>query len=164
MKKLEFSKKVIAHIEKCYSICPIKIKGVQGFLIATEKEGGCFFFNLEGELVEQIWSEPGGVMSLVPVPGHPGQFLSTQEFYSPNDSQNARIILATPGETGWEIKTLARLPFVHRFDILSTPGHDYLFGCTLKSDHNFKDDWTHPGKSMLVNCQRISPPLIANWS
>ena len=124
---------------------PYQDSGVQGFLIATEKEGGCFFFNLDGELVETIWSEPGGVMSLVPVPNQ-GQFLSTQEFYSPNDSQNARIILATPLEEGWEIRTLAELPFVHRFDIFSTPDHDYLLGCTLKSDHNFKEDWTHPGK------------------
>lgn len=146
MKPLKFSKKIVANIEKCYAVCPTTIRGEKGFLIATEKAGGCFFFNLEGDLVEQIWSEPGGVMSLVPVPGHEGQFLSTQEFYSPNDSKNARIILATPLEQGWEIKTLAELPFVHRFDILSTSGKNYLIGCTLKSDHNFKEDWTHPGK------------------
>ena len=146
MARLSVTKKVLANIEKCYAVCPITIRETQGFLIATEKAGGCFFFDLKGELVEQIWSEPGGVMSLVPVPGHPGQFLSTQEFYSPNDSKNARIILATPLEDGWDIKTLAALPFVHRFDILSTSEQNYLIGCTLKSDHNFKEDWTHPGK------------------
>lgn len=146
MKPMKFTKKVVASIEKCYAVCPIIIRGKQGFLIATEKAGGCFFFDLEGQLVEQIWSDPGGVMSMVPVPGHEGQFLSTQEFYSPNDSQNARIIVATPLEKGWDIKTLAELPFVHRFDILSTSEQNYLIGCTLKSDHNFKEDWTHPGK------------------
>lgn len=146
MKPIKCSKKVVANIEKCYSVCPIKIRGEQGFLIATEKSGGCFFFNLEGELIEQIWEDPGGVMSLVPVPGHEGQFMSTQEFYSPNDGAKARIILATPLEKGWEIKTLADLPFVHRFDILSTPEQNYLIACTLKSDHQFKEDWTHPGK------------------
>lgn len=146
MARLSVTKKVLANIEKCYSVCPINIRGKKGFLIATEKAGGCFYFDLQGELVEQIWSEPGGVMSLVPVPGHEGQFLSTQEFYSPNDSKNARIILATPLENGWDIKTLAALPFVHRFDILSTSEQNYLIGCTLKSDHNFKEDWTHPGK------------------
>jgi len=146
MARLSVTKKVLANIEKCYAVCPITIRETQGFLIATEKAGGCFFFDLQGELVEQIWSEPGGVMSLVPVPGHEGQFLSTQEFYSPNDSKNARIILATPLEDGWDIKTLAALPFVHRFDILSTSEQNYLIGCTLKSDHNFKEDWTHPGK------------------
>ncbi len=141
-----FSKKVCANIQKCYAVCPTQIRGIKGFLIATEKEGGCFFFNLEGEFVEQIWSDPGGVMSLVPIPGAKGQFLSTQEFYSPNDSKNARIVLASPLEQGWDIKTIANLPFVHRFDILSTPEANYLIACTLKSDHNFKEDWTHPGK------------------
>ncbi len=146
MEKLKVEKKVIASIEKCYAVCPIKIRGVQGFLIATEKEGGCYFFNLDGELIETIWSDFGGVMSLVPVPNQDGQFMATQEFYSPNDSKNARIVLATPLEEGWEIRTLAELPFVHRFDILSTPDHNFLLACTLKSDHNFKEDWTHPGK------------------
>jgi len=147
MKLMKFTKKIVANIEKCYSVSPIKIRGKQGFLIATEKTGGCFFFDLEGHLVEQIWSDPGGVMSLVPVMGDEGQFLSTQEFYSPNDSQNARIILATPLEKGWDIKTLAKLPFLHRFDILSTSEQNYVIACTLKSEHNFKEDWTHPGKA-----------------
>ena len=146
MEKLKVEKRVIANIEKCYAVCPIKIRGVQGFLIATEKEGGCYFFNLDGELIETIWSDFGGVMSLVPVPNQDGQFMATQEFYSPNDSKNARIVLATPLEDGWEIRTLAELPFVHRFDILSTPDDNFLLACTLKSDHNFKEDWTHPGK------------------
>ena len=146
MGKIKCTKKVIATIEKCYSVCPIKIRGIQGFLIGTEKAGGCFFFDLNGEMQETIWDDPGGIMSLVPTHQREGEFLSTQEFYSPNDSKNARIVLATPIEHGWQIKTMAHLPFVHRFDILSTLDQDYLIACTLKSDHEYKEDWTHPGK------------------
>jgi hypothetical protein len=146
MEKLIFSKRVIADIEKCYSVCPIKIRGVEGFLVGTEKAGGCFFFNQKGELQEKIWDDPGGIMSLVPTHQREGEFLSTQEFYSPNDSKNARIVLATPLVEGWRIKTLAEVPYVHRFDILSGNDQKYLIVCTLKSDHNYRDDWTHPGK------------------
>jgi hypothetical protein len=146
MEKLKFSKRVIANIEKCYSVCPIKIRGEEGFLVGTEKAGGCFFFNQNGELQETIWDDPGGIMSIVPTYQREGEFLATQEFYSPNDSKNARIVLATPLEQGWRIKTVAEVPFVHRFDILSGSDQKYLIACTLKSDHNFRDDWTHPGK------------------
>ena len=121
MNEIKFTKHAIAELEKCYSVCPTTLRGTKGFLIATEKAGGCFFFNLEGKLVEQIWQDPGGVMSLVPVPGKADQFLSTQEFYGPNDSTNARIVLAYFADGKWQVKTVAELPFVHRFDVLVTP-------------------------------------------
>jgi hypothetical protein len=149
MEPLKFEKQVIANIEKCYSVCPMEIDHTPGFLIATEKAGGCFFFNLSGEKVATIWDDPGGVMSLVPVPQTEDVFLSTQEFYSPNDSANARIVLASPYQDRWQVKKVVDLPFVHRFDILSTPHQDYLIACTLKSDHHFKEDWTHPGKVLV---------------
>jgi len=146
MSDIKFTKHAIAEIEKCYSVCPITLRGVKGFLVATEKAGGCFFFNLEGKLVEQIWQDPGGVMSLVPVPGKTDQFLSTQEFYGPNDSTKARIVLAYLADGQWQVKVVAELPFVHRFDVLVTPEKNYLIACTLKSGHEYKEDWTHPGK------------------
>ena len=149
METIKFSKQVIANIEKCYSVCPMEIDRTPGFLIATEKAGGCFFFDLTGKKVATVWDDPGGVMSLVPVPNTEDTFLSIQEFYSPNDSAKARIVQASLDQGRWQVKKVTDLPFVHRFDILSTPHQDYLIACTLKSDHHFKEDWTHPGKVLV---------------
>lgn len=139
-------KKVLAKLNKCYSVAPLRYKGAPHFLVAAEKHDRCILFDASGKERATVWEGPGGVMTMVQVPGTDGQFLATHEFYSPNDSANARIVLAAPEGEGWSVRTIANLPFVHRFDILEKNGRRYLLACTLKSAHAHKDDWSSPGK------------------
>ena len=144
---MKAEKKVIAKLNKCYSIAPLFFKGKEHFLVAAEKVDECRLFDLDGNQEDVIWSEPGGVMSMVQLPGSDGWFLATHKFYSPNDAKEAKIILAYPDDKmGWKVVTVAELPFVHRFDIISCGEKLYLIACTIKSDHAFKDDWSSPGK------------------
>ena len=134
-------------LEKCYSICPLVYNGTEHMLVAAEKVNKCLLFDLDGNLEETVWDEPGGVMTMVQIPGSNGEFLATHKFYSPNDSKEAKIILASPkGKNDWVVKTIVDLPFVHRFDILTRGGVNYIIACALKSGHEFKDDWSMPGK------------------
>lgn len=143
---MKVSKKVIANINKCYSMSELTWEGKHCFLVAAEKSDPCKVFTEGGEIIDTVWEAPGGVMTMTPVPGTDGQFLATHRFYSPNDSKEAKIVIATArGKGQWEIRTLCDAPFVHRFAVLNRNGTNYLLVCCLKSDHEYKNDWRYPG-------------------
>lgn len=143
---MKVTKKVISDLNKCYSIAPITVEGKPCFLVAAEKKDPCYLFSEDGEKLETVWTEPGGVMTMVQVPGVDGQFLATHKFYSPNDSLEAKIVIVTrKGKDDWEVRTLCNAPFVHRFGILKHGGTNYLIVCCLKTGHEYKNDWRFPG-------------------
>lgn len=143
---MKFEKKVIGTLEKCYSLASLKWNGKNCCLVAAEKHDACRVYDEEGNYLDTVWDEPGGVMTMVQIPGKDGEFLATHRFYSPNDSKEASLVYARHENGGWKVTELTKLPFVHRFDILTRNGVNYLIACALKSDHEYKDDWRFPGK------------------
>ena len=143
---MHVTKKVISNLNKCYAMSEVTVEGKRCFVVAAEKHDPCYLFSEEGELLEKVWDEPGGVMTMAPVPGADGQFLAIHKFYSPNDSADAKIVIVTrKGKGDWEVRTLCEAPFVHRFGIFRRAGVNYLLVCCLKSGHSYKNDWRFAG-------------------
>lgn len=141
---MQIEKKVVTNLTKCYSLAELDYRGEKAYLVASEKQFPCLVISRGGQVLDKVWDGPGGVMTMEPLPN--GTFLATHRFYSPNDSKEASIVLAEPGPEGWTVRTLCKLPFVHRFGVLNRDGKAYVVAATLKSDHQFKDDWTCPGR------------------
>ena len=145
---MKVRKTVLAKLNKGYAIAPLDYRGKPHFLVASEKSDPCCLFDQSGMLKDMLWTGPGGVMTMVQVPGTDGQLISTAKFYSPDESLDAELVLVTPKENGrWEMRTLTPLPHVHRFDILTRNGVNWLIACTVKSGQDYPEgDWSYPGK------------------
>ncbi len=154
------------HLEKCYAINSITLDGKPHIVVAAEKINKCLLFDQSGLLVDTIWEEPGGTMSIVPLPDQSGAFLASQLMYSPNDSKEAKVVRVERRAKGsWKIDLYLELPFIHRFDILRTPTANYFIGATIKSDHAFKDDWSSPGKIWVgrMDTGFKTPPILTEY-
>lgn len=157
---MKIKKRVISDLTLCYCICPLKFKGQNHFIVASEKEFPCLLFDEDGNEISKIWDAPGGTMSAVQLPDSDGIFLATHRSYSPNNAKEASIVMAKYTDNGWSVQTLLELPFVHRFDILERDDRKYLIACTMKSDMEYKDDWRFPGA--VYGCEL--PDNISEWN
>lgn len=138
------------HLEKCYAVNEIEVDGCQHFVIAAEKQDACLVFSLAGEFEDKVWEGPSGTMSIVPLRGHDGEFLATKAFYSPNDSKDARIVYAKYTDSGWNVRDLVEIPFVHRFDVIDDGNKRYIIAATIKGAHEYKDDWRTGGSVYMA--------------
>lgn len=142
---MRYKKQIIDHIDKCYALT-IMEQGGQLFLVAAgEKDAPCRIYEICGSRIDQVWEHPGGVMTMVPVPNSRDTFLSTQAFFSPDDSKDAYLICAHKQAGRWNLTKILDIPHIHRFDIIPKNGIHYLIACTLKSGHAYSNDWRSPG-------------------
>ena len=143
---MKIEKKFLTELHRCYATSSTVIDGDRKILIATEGEGPCFMYEGDDFNQSTVWDGPGGTMSIIQVPGKNGDFLAVQRFFPTFQSEDAEIVWGKYVDGKWEIKTLFKLPYLHRFDILEANGKLYFLGAVLCNSKEFKDDWSDPGK------------------
>ena len=144
---MNFVKKVLDEMDHCYAVGNIVFDGRRYLLYAAENDGPCYAYDEETKEKIVVWEHPGGTMSMIPIPGTNGEFLAVQGFRTGFMAQNTSLAWVVPKKDGpWEVTTVLKHPFIHRFDILTVGDTNYLLICTLATSKENKDDWSDPGK------------------
>jgi hypothetical protein len=143
---VKFTKKHLCDLPSCYAVSQTELNGQTQILLAPDAEGPCYSFDSLTFAQQTVWEAPGGTMSMVPLADKNGDFLGVKRFYPGFLAQNAEIVYASFQDGRWQVKTLFKLPYVHRFDILERTGIRYIVCCTLCTSKQFEEDWSSPGR------------------
>jgi hypothetical protein len=145
---MNFEKIHLDDMVRCYSASSIEIDGKLNLLLASENPTSpCNAYSGENfQNKEKIWDDRGGCMSMIPIPGKKNEFLAINEFYLKATPSLSKFVWAKRTESGWEIKDVESIPYLHRFDIYNVNGINYVIAAIIASEKEHKDDWSNPGQ------------------
>ena len=145
---MRFEKIKLDDMERCYAAGALRFQGKLYAVFAGEAiDGPCYAYTGKRfDEKEVIWEKAGGAMSLVQIPGRDGEFIAVQRFFPGFNSSGAKLVWGKRNSSGWEIRDLAALPHVHRFDLFLVENEIYIFAATLCDREKECEDWNDSGK------------------
>ncbi|MFA5676123.1 MAG: hypothetical protein WDA65_06325 [Christensenellales bacterium] len=143
---MRIEKRHLERLSGCYAVSVLKDGGSQKLLFASEEREPCHIYDADTFLRQTVWDGPGGTMAMVQIPDADGSFLAIQNFFPIFQGKDAAIVRADRRNGMWEVKTLLKLPYVHRFDLIPSNGRNYFLGAALCTDKRYTDDWSYPGR------------------
>ncbi len=118
-------------------------------------------FNFDTGAIEYLSDVPGGVMSILPVPGHPHCLVSVMGLFPPFIGEEGGVFLHVRRAGGWSTRKVAVMPFAHRAEIIQRNGINHLIAATVSRRKEFPDDWREAGE---VFHQAFDDPERADWN
>ena len=145
---MKITKKKLDDIKRCYVTSSISYDNKQHFIFSSEDPNvGCKSFSGDDfQIKEEIWKEPGGCMSIIPIPGKEKEILAIQEFYLKVSPSLSKLVWGKKIEDKWEFQDVLDLPYLHRFDLYKVDNKVYFIGATIATSKEHKEDWTVPGR------------------
>ena len=111
--------------------------------------------------IEKVADGPGGMMSLVPVPGAARRLVSVMGLFPPFIGREAGVFLHTCSPGGaWETRPVIALPFAHRCEVVRRQGENHLFVSTVSRHKEDPADWSQPGE---LHVARIPESAEEPW-
>ena len=83
---------------------------VASFLNDTRFNRAPKYYGKDYETKENVWTHPGGCMSIVPIPGKEKEFLCVQEFYLKVTPSLAKIVWGKYDNGTWQFKDVVSVP------------------------------------------------------
>lgn len=145
---MRITKRKLDDIKRCYAVSNMHYEGKNHYIFASEDPNViCESFSGEEFTKDgEIWKEPGGCMSIIPIPNKEKEFLAIQEFYLKVSPSLSKVVWGRYVDGTWELTTILNMPYIHRFDIYRVGEVNYFIGATVAEKKESKDDWTHPGE------------------
>lgn len=139
------SKQVILDIKNVYTANAF-IKGGRTFVGAgSETEPVVKLYDLASGNIESMKDCPGGMMSLIPVPGHPESLVSVMGLFPPFLGKDAGLFLHQKKDELWETSRAMDLPFAHRCEFLPASEKSILIAASVSKFKETPADWSNPG-------------------
>jgi len=117
----------------------------------SETEPVVQLYDLESGHVEDLGMCPGGMMSLVPVPGKPQQLASVMGLFPPFLGKNAGLFLHQKQDDAWTTTRIMDLPFAHRCEFLPNSKKKFLIAASVSKYKENPPDWSRPGEIYAID-------------
>ena len=153
---------ILQGVPALYAVGEVVLGGKQYLGLASEnRQGKLFLADADTGSIQEIPGGPGGVMSVVGVPGEDA-LLCIEEFYPVFDARTAKIVKIQPeikadGSVAACRTVLTQAPYVHRISHLHEWDGDYIAAGILSSEKDFQDDWSRPGSLMIGRYDAATP-------
>lgn len=145
---MKFTHKHLDELYRAYAASILEIDNETAVLVASEEKGyPCYMYSgKDFETKEVVWQDGGGCMSIIQIPGKTNEFLAVRDFYLKVSPSLSKLVWGKYSkETGWVIKDVQSLPYLHRFDIYTVGGENYVVAATIADEKDHKEDWSRPG-------------------
>lgn len=154
------TKQVILNIKNVYTANAFQTN--KGFYVGagSETEADVQLYDLDRGTSESVADCPGGMMSFIPIPGHPDSYVSIMGLFPPFIGGEAGLYLHQKGKDGWQTDKAMSFPFAHRCEIVSFGGENYLVAAKVSKFKENPPDWSHPGEIHIIS---LKEPAHLPW-
>lgn len=143
---MKIEKQKLFELENCYAVSAMTIRGRLKYFFAANNNTPCRAYDPADKSSEVVWENAGGTMSMIPLKGTNGEFLAVHGFMPRFMAAGTSIAWVRPAGKGYDVKTLFKLPYIHRFDVFNAGGVRYILVCTIATTKKDFEDWSDPGK------------------
>ena len=150
------TKKVILNIQNVYTAHAFQTE--RGYFVGagSETEPDVQLYDLSKASSESIEGCPGGMMSFIPIPGHPDAFVTIMGLFPPFIGGEAGLFLHQKSSAGWLSQKAMDFPFAHRCEIVSSGGRDFLVAAKVSSYKENPPDWSRPGELHVISLENYT--------
>lgn len=148
---MKVSKQIFEEFEKLYAQGVIFKDGNPiKYIAGAEAQGQAISIDVETGAKQVIWDgeDCGGTMSICQI-NENGDFYANERFFPIFHGPDCAIVYGELKNNEYEITEVQKIPWLHRFDVI-TVGEDKVFvGATLAKYKENKDDWSCPGEILI---------------